>query len=123
MDPEWLLRTRFSAGAIIHAGEAFYDIPTALAAVSFCEGHDLAVSGMEGVLIDDEGVQPQLEYIANFSRHPGPNWAETLREWDGGAQEVLRQWSKECPALHVTFTVISREEWESEADADGTGVR
>ena len=89
MDPESLLQARFSAGAIVHGGEAFYRTATALAAVTFCQEQGLAVSGMEGVLIDENGIRPLLEYVADFSRHPGPTWADTVRIWDDGAQKVL----------------------------------
>jgi hypothetical protein len=118
VDPESLVQARFPADAIVHGGEAFYSIATALAVAAFCQEHGLAISGMEGAIIDEDGIRPLLDYIANFSRDPGPTWEDTVRIWDVGACEVLQQWANECPQLLVTMTVMSEEDWRS-----GLGVQ
>jgi len=111
MDPDSLLRSTFGDGTLMRGDEAFYDVSTALAVVEYCRHHELAVAGMDGVLVDDSDITPLLDCIADFSRNPGATWAETVLSWDDGARRVLEAWGAEHPELRVSMTVISQEEW------------
>ena len=111
MDPDALLMAEFSEGALIRGDEAFFDLKTAEAVVDYCEAHNLAISGMEGVTVEAGGLRPRLDCIADFSRDPGSSWEETVTKWDEGARRVLEAWEDTCPDVRVSMTVMSPEEW------------
>jgi hypothetical protein len=111
MNPDALLLAEFSERALIRGDEAFFDLKTAQAVVDYCKDHDFAISGMEGVTVEKDGLRPRLDCIADFSRNPGASWEETVTKWDEGARRVLEAWETSCPDVHVSMTVIASEEW------------
>jgi hypothetical protein len=108
MDPD----TRLMAeGALIRGNEAFFDLKTARAIVDYLRKHNLAVSGMEGVIVEKDGLRPRLDCIADFSRSPGSSREEAVARWDEGARTVLDTWEAACRDVRVSMTVMSPGEW------------
>ena len=64
---EQRILTKVHGDVVSRGGEHFLDRHAALEFVAMCEQDNLAVIGIEGFRVTENGTQPDLEYIADYS--------------------------------------------------------
>jgi hypothetical protein len=101
IDPSWTEALRgqvaASSGApdVRFAGpELCYPARSALIAVDWCEHIGIRVLGLEGLVLTDHRLVPQLELVLDCSTERNPHGAATAAECAGRARQLLWEWSQ-----------------------------
>lgn len=111
-DPSWTESLRglvaASSGApdVRFAGpEPCYPVPSALIAVDWCQRMRIRVLGLEGFVLTERRLLPELQTILDCSAERNPHGAATVAECAERARALLRQWS----AIERCFVVLTLE--------------
>ncbi len=100
----------FRRRGIIRGGELLLAPGDALELVSRCEASDLAVIGIEGMLVDDDHTTPLQDLIADCSSVSATTW----NEFRDVANACSRAFLARLPArqsLFVSLTAIGAIDW------------
>jgi hypothetical protein len=112
-------KQRFASSEHVRrGGETYFSIVDALRLVDKSADEELAVIGVEGVEITEEGVRPVSDAIADFSNREGKPWSEFVQSCRTAAKNYLQHLPSRRD-LHVTLTVLSREEWRRYGSPEG----
>jgi len=100
----------FEEIGVRRGGELYFSVSDALRLVDYSVEEGMAVVGIEGVEIVDGRTRPVSDAIADFSNREGKPWNEFVQSCRTAAKDYLQQLPPRRD-LHVTLTVLSREEW------------
>jgi hypothetical protein len=100
----------FRRRGIVRGGELLLTPGDALEVVSRCVASDLAVIGIEGMIVDDDYTTPQQDLIADCSSESAVTWSE----YRDDANACSRAFLARLPArasLFVSLTGIGAGDW------------
>jgi hypothetical protein len=95
----------------------YIHVPVALEFVAACDDNDLAILGMEGFIIGDDGaVGVRLDMILDCSDALATStWADVKRTCNDSARMFLRQ-LPDIADLFVEPLALSPDEWKANRD-------
>lgn len=102
----------FSRRGIARGGELLLTPGDAFEVVSKCDVDDIAVTGVEALIVGDDHTTPLPEFIADCT-----SASVTWREYRERANACCRSFLGQLPARHALFvslTGLSAREWSSE---------
>ncbi|MGH8621211.1 MAG: hypothetical protein ACRET3_03650, partial [Burkholderiales bacterium] len=88
-------------------GELYLPRRTAIELVRAADAADIAVVGIEAVLLDSSSTEPLLDQIADFSAASGAGWRQRRKKCNHAARRFLTKLG-DRPGLHVTLVLEDR---------------
>jgi hypothetical protein len=97
-----IVPTELASRGVQHGTELYFEIDAAPEVVAFCDQQGIAIVGMEGFLLKEDGLYPLLDHIADFSAVRASTRAEFVSSCNRNAERVLAAW-RGMPQLLVNF--------------------
>jgi hypothetical protein len=106
------LRKELAGVSLISGGEVYVPAPAAGDVFRICDELGFAILGVEGFVVRDDKVKPDLDLIADFS-----SLLEHAGEWESLAARTREEAQTFVqgvpPSRHLNFTVVSEEEFRA----------
>ena len=78
-----------------------------------CQRRDLAIIGIEGFMLQNEEIIPQLDAIADFSSVASTDWKTYQATCNKAAKYFLKEMNNDERTMLFNFVVQSKSEWEN----------
>ena len=102
--------SEYSSRGLMLGGELYLRLGDALNFIKECEDNNLAVIGLEGVVVERNDLIPQIDKIYDASSPYSNNWDEYRVNVNNGAIKLLENLSA-TENLYFTFVVVSELEY------------
>jgi hypothetical protein len=101
---------RYCVVGTLRGCEIYLKIPEALNFIKDCQINELAIIGVEGFLLRDGQLHPQIDIIVDYSSLNVSSWQEYVVTCNQSTQGVLSEF-RDRQDLVINFVLLAEEQW------------